>query len=192
MSLKPLAIIKIQIYKCNNFFNVQNSTKCFSFQLQLGCLVSHFEFSHTHKTTLNFSFFCFVISLFLLFRRLEVRKLLKSSNFVFFCILSTTIRQCSVSSSCDIDSALSVSVSCNTSFAILTLMEAVLQHFCSSTLCLPQGRGSTLDSLFLQKLLWRHNVTLLSKSSFNISSFSFPLRSLVLEILFTAVVTAFR
>ena len=61
--------------------------------------------------------------------------------------------------------------------------EAVFQHFCSSTLCLQQGRGSTLDSLFLQKLLWRHNVTFLSKSSFNISAFSFPLRSLVLEIL---------
>ena len=104
----------------------------------------------------------------------------------------SAIRQGSISSSCDTDSALSVSVSCNTSLAILTLLEAVLQHFFSSTLCLQQGRGSMLDSLFRQKLLWRHNVTFLYKSSFNISSFSFPLRSLVLEILFTAVVTAFR
>ena len=67
-------------------------------------------------------------------------------------------------------------MSCNTSVAIQTLLEAVLQHFCSSTLCLQQGRGSTLDSLFLQKLLWRHNVTFLSKSSFNISSFPLPSR----------------
>ena len=100
-------------------------------------------------------------------------------------LVFSTIHQCSISSSCDTDSARSVSVSCSTSLAILTLLEAVLQHFCSSTLCLQQGRGSTLDSLFLQKLLWRHNVTFLSKSSFSISAFSFPLRSLVLEILFS-------
>ena len=56
------------------------------------------------------------------------------------------------------------------SAVFLTLFEAVLQHFCSSTLCSTQGRGSTLVSLFRQKLLWRHNVTLLSKSSFYISS----------------------
>ena len=60
-----------------------------------------------------------------------------------------------------------------TSVAILTLLEAVLQHFCSSTLCLQQGRGSTLVSLFLQKLLWRHTVTFLSRSSFNIYIFLF-------------------
>ena len=91
-------------------------------------------------------------------------------------LVFSTIRQCSISSSCDTDSALSVSVSCSTSLTILTLLEAVLQHFCSSTLCLQQGRGSTFDSLFLQKLLWRHNVTFISKSSFSISAFSFPLR----------------
>ena len=70
-------------------------------------------------------------------------------------LVLSTVCQCSISSSCDTDSALSVSVSCNTSLAILTLLEAVLQHFCSSTLCLQQGRGSTLDSLFRQTLLWR-------------------------------------
>ena len=102
------------------------------------------------------------------------------------------ICQCSISSSCDIDAALSVSVSCNTSVAILTLLEAVLQHFCSSTLCLKQGRGSTLVSLIRHNLLWRQNVTFLSKSSFNISTLSLPSHSLVLEVFFTAVVTAFR
>ena len=64
----------------------------------------------------------------------------------------------------------------------------LLQHFCSSTFCLQQGRGSTLVSLFRQKLLWRHNVTFLSKSFFNISSLSLPSHSLVLDVLFTAVV----
>ena len=62
-------------------------------------------------------------------------------------LVLSTVCQCSISSSCDTDSALSVSVSCNTSLAILTLLEAFLQHFCSSTLCLQQGRGSTLDSV---------------------------------------------
>ena len=116
----------------------------------------------------------------------------------------SAICQCSISSSCDIDCALSVSVSCNTAVAILTLLEAVLQHFCSFTLCLQQGRRSTLVSLFRQKLLWRYNVMFFSKSSFsffqhsfihsfsNISSLSLPSYSFVLDVLFTAVVTAFR
>ena len=86
----------------------------------------------------------------------------------------------------------SVSVSCNTSVAILTLLEAVLQRFCSSTLCLQQGRGSTLVSLFLQKLLWRHNVTFLSRSSFIIFSLYFPSHSLVLDVFFTAAVSAIQ
>ena len=155
----------------------------FSFQLQLGCLVSHLSFCHTHKTILSFNFFflsllCFFLCLI--------------SNFVSFFILSSGHLSMLHLLSCDIDSALSVSVSCNTSLAILKLLEVVLQHFCSSAICLQQGRGSTIDSLFLQKLLWRHNVTFPSKSYFNISSFSLPSRSLVLEILFTAVVTAFR
>ena len=142
MFLKPLTKIKMQIYKCNKFFNVQSSTKCFSFQLQLGCLVSHLIFSHTHKTILSFNFFFFVTLLFSSFRCLEVLKLLNSSNFFFFLpLVLSTVCQCSISSSCDTDSALSVSVSCNTSLTILTLLEAVLQHFCSSTLCLQQGRG---------------------------------------------------
>ena len=182
----------MQIYECNKFFNAQNSTKCFSFQLQLGCLVSHLSFCHTHKTILSFNFFFLSHLCFLFFRRLEVLKLLNSSISFLFASCISAICQCFISFSCDIDSALSVSVSCNTSLAILTLLEAVIQHFCSSTLCLQQSRGSTLDSLFLQKLLWRHNVTFLSKSSSNISSFSLPSRSFVLEILFTAVVTAFR
>ena len=79
---------------------------------------------------------------------------------------------CSISSSCHIDSAYSVSGSCNTSVAILTQLEAVLQLICSSILYLQQGRGSTLVSLFLLKLLWRHNIRFLSRSSFNISSLS--------------------
>ena len=180
----------MQIYNCNKFFNVQNSTKCVSFQLQLGCLVSHLSFCHIQKTILSFYFSSLLC--FSFFRRLEFLKLLNSSNFLLFASCFPAICQCSISSSCDIDSALSVSVSCNTSLAILTLLEAVLQHFCSSSLCSQQGRGSTLVSLFLQKLLWIHNVTFLSKSSFNISSLSFQLRSLVLEIILTAVVTAFR
>ena len=61
-------------------------------------------------------------------------------------LVFSTIRQCSISSSCDTDSALSVSVSCSTSLTILTLLEAVLQHFCSSTLCLQQGRGSSVST----------------------------------------------
>ena len=167
----------MQIYKGNKFFNVQNSTKCF-ISVSITTWLPSFSlvFFVTHKTILSFNFFTFVTSLFLL----------------IFASCFPAIFQCSIPSSCDIDSALSVSGSCNTSVAILTLLEAVLQHFCSSTLCLQQRRGSTLDSLFLQKLLWRHNVTFLSKSSFNISSFSLPSRSLILEILFTAVVTAFR
>ena len=60
---------------------------------------------------------------------------------------------------CDIDSALSLSESCITLIAIFTQLEAVLQTFCSLTLCLQQGRGSTADSLFQQKLLSRHDVT---------------------------------
>ena len=159
----------------------------FQFSIIVWLLSFSLDFSHTQKTILSFNSFSFVTSLFLLFSSFRSSKTSKFFYFSFFLhLVSTTIRQCSVSSSCDIDSALSVSVSCNTSLAILTLLEAVLQHFCSSTLCLQRGRGSTLDSLFLQKLLWRLNVTFLSKSSFNISSFSFPLRSLVLEILFTA------
>ena len=128
----------------------------------------------------------------LYFRRLELLRLLNYTNFSSFASCFSAICQCSISSSCDIDSALSVSVSCNTLVAILTLLEAVLQHFCSSTLCLQQGRGSTLVSMFRQKLLWRHNVTFLSKSSFNMSSLSLPSHSLFLEVLFTAVITAFR
>ena len=159
----------------------------FQFQLQLGCLVSHLSFLYTHKTILSFNFFSFVTSLSLLF----FSAFRSSSNLVFFCILS--LRPfVNVPSPPPVTLTLLVSVSCNTSLANLTLLEAVLQHFCSSTLCLQQGRGYTLGYLFRQKLLWRHNVTFLSKSSFNISSFSFPLRSLVLEILFTAVVTAFQ
>ena len=165
----------------------------FQFSITTWLLGFSLEFFHTHKIILSFNFFYFVISLFLLFSSFRSSKTSKFFKFSFFLhhVLST-VCQCSISSSCDTDSALSVSVSCNTSLAILTLLEAVLQHFCSSTLCLQQGRGSTLDYLFLQKLLWRHNVTFLSKFSFNISAFSFPLRSLVLEILFTAVVTAYR
>ena len=102
--------------------------------------------------------------------------------------------QCSISSSCDIDSELSASVSCNTSVAILTLLEAVLQHLCSSTLLFAKqhGRRSTLASLFLQKWLWRPNVTFLSTSSFNISYLFLPSQPFVLDVLFTAVVTTFR
>ena len=163
----------MQIYQCKRLFNLQNSTKCFlSVSITTWLLCFSFEFFVTYKTVLKFNYFSFVTSLLLLFE----------SCFSAIC-------QCSMSSSCDIDSALSVSVSCNRSVTILTLLEAVLQHFCSS---LQQGRGSTLDSLFRQKLLWRHNVTFLSKHSFYISSFSLPLHSLILEVLFTAVVTAFR
>ena len=128
----------------------------------------------------------------LCFRRLELLRLLNYTNFSSFASCFSAICQCSISSSCDIDSALSVSVFCNTLVAILTLLEAFLQHFCSSTFCLQQGTGSKLVSMFRQKLLWRHNVTFLSKSSFNMSSLSLPSLSLFLEVLFTAVITAFR
>ena len=166
----------------------------FQFSITTWLLSFSLEFFHTHKTVPSFNFFFFVPPLFLFFSSFRKSKTSKFFYFFFFFLplVLSTVCQCSISPSCDTNSALSVSVSCNTSLAILTLLEAVLQHFCYSTLCLQQGRGSTLDSLFLQKLLWRHNVTFLSKSSFNISAFSFPLRSLVLEILFTAVVTAFR
>ena len=53
-------------------------------------------------------------------------------------------------------------------------MITVLQHLSSSILFSQQSRGSTLVSLFLQKLLWRHNVTFLYGSFFNTSSFSLP------------------
>ena len=81
---------------------------------------------------------------------------------------------CSISASWDIDIALSISVSWKTLVAILTLLETVFQRLCFSTLCLQQGRGSTLVSLLLQNLLWRHNVKFLSRSFFNISSFFSP------------------
>ena len=97
-----------------------------------------------------------------------------------------------MSSSCNIASALSFATSRNTSVAILRLLEAVLQHLCSSTPFLQSGRGSTLVSLFLQKLLWRHNVTFLSRSFINISFFSLSSQSIVFDVLFTAVFTALR
>ena len=84
-------------------------------------------------------------------------------------------------------------MSFTSSVAILTLLEDVLQHLFSFILCFQQGRGSKLVSLILQKLLWKHNVTFLSRSSFNISSlFLLPSQSLTLDVLFTAVSTAFR
>ena len=52
-------------------------------------------------------------------------------------------------------SAISISKYCNTSVAILTLLEAVIQHLCYSNLCVQQGRDWTVVFLFLQKLLWR-------------------------------------
>ena len=76
--------------------------------------------------------------------------------------------------------------------AFLTQLEAVLQQFCSSTFCLHQSRGSTLVSLFLHKLLWRHNVTFLSRSSFNTSSLYFSAQWIVFKLLFIDVVTVFR
>ena len=111
--------------------------------------------------------------------------------FLLFASCLSAVCHCSISS-CKTDSALSVSVSCNISVATLTLSEAILQHFCSSTLCLQHCRGSTVFSRFRQKLLWRHNVTFLSRSSLSISSLSLPSHSLVLNNFFTAVVTAFR
>ena len=171
-----------------------------SFNCKLSCFVSHlsfdtkniYEFLTSSISILLCSLLCSFLCFRLCFCRLEVLKLLIVYIFSSSCALFFSICQCSISSSRDIDSALSVSVSCNTSVAILTLLEAVLQHFCSSTLCLQQGRGSMLISLFRQKLLWRHSVTFLSKSSFNISSLPLPSHSLVLDVLFTAVVTAFR
>ena len=130
---------------------------------------------------LRCSVLCFLLCFLLCFRRLEILSFLNFSNFSLLfasCFLANC--QCSNSSSCDIDSALSVSVSCNTSVAILTLLEAVLQHFCSSTLCLQQGRGSTLVSLFL--LLWRHNVVFFSRSSFNIFFYFSPSDSFVVDV----------
>ena len=150
---------------------------------------SSYEF-FSQKTFLSFNNFSFVTSLFTsLFTFSVVRSLEVLLNSSY---LSPSLHLCpfSIFSSRDIDSTLPVSVSCNPSVAILTLLEAVLQHFCSSTLCLQQGRGSTFVSLFLQKRPWRHNVTFFSRSSFNISSFSLPPHSLVLDVLFTAVVTA--
>ena len=133
----------------HKFFNVQNSSKRFLSVSITSFVCFSLEFLKTSSLS---SLLCFFF-----LRRLEVLELLNSSNFLIFFILF--FGQCSISSSYDIDSALSVSVSCNKSVAILTLLEAVLQHFCSSTLCLQQGKGSTLDPLFRQKLLWRHNVT---------------------------------
>ena len=64
-------------------------------------------------------------------------------------------------------------------------------QFCLAALCSKQGRGSTVDSLFLQKLLWRQKVTFLSKSSFSNSSFYLPSLPIIFEVLFTVVITAF-
>ena len=146
----------------------------FQFSITTWLLSFSLEFFYTHKTILSFNFFFFVTPLFLVFSSFRSSKTSQFFQISFFLhLVLSTICQCSISSFCDTDSALPVSVSCNTSLAILTLLEAVLQHFCSPTLCLQQSRGSTLGSLFLQKLLWRHNVTFLFKSSFNISSSPF-------------------
>ena len=158
-----------------------------SFNIELSWLGYSFEF-FWHKLILCFKFlfllqFCSIFSLH--FCRLETSKFFLS----FFCVSSFGYCHCFISSSCDIDSALSVSVSCNTSVAILKLFEAVFHYPCFSTFCLQQGRGPpTLVFLFLQTLLWRHNATFLSRSSFNISSLSLPSQSIVFDVLFTAVV----
>ena len=55
-----------------------------------------------------------------------------------------------------------------------------------------RDRGSTVVSLFLQKLLRRNNVTILSRTSFKVSYFSLPSQSIALEVLITAVVSGFR
>ena len=76
--------------------------------------------------------------------------------------------------------------------AILRLLEAVLQHHCSSMLCLQQSRVSTIVYWFVQKMLWRHIVTFFSRSSFNLCSVFLPSPSVIFIVFFFAVVTAFQ
>ena len=135
----------------------------------------------------RYSFFHFFLAFFC---GLEVLKLLNFSNRSLFCILSSGYCGCFISSSRDIASV---------SFCVLqhigghpNAVGGSFQYLCSSTLYLQQGRGSSLVSQFLQKLLWRHNVTFYSRSSFNNSSLSLPSQSIFFNVLFTAVVSAFR
>ena len=118
LSLNSLTKIAMQMYKCNEFCNLQNPTKCFlfSFNCKVICFVSHLSFSQLSFSILSFNIFSFVASLFLSlftlrFRRLEVLKFLNSSNFSIFATCFSVICQGLLSSSGDIDSALSVSVS---------------------------------------------------------------------------------
>ena len=103
----------------------------FQFSITTWLLGFSLEFFHTHKTILSFNFFLFVTPLFLFFPSFRSSKTSKFFYFFFFLhLVLSTICQCSISV-----------------LPFLTLLEAVLQYFCSSTLCLQQGRGSTLDSL---------------------------------------------
>ena len=140
-----------------------------SFNFNLSWLAFSFEV-FSCRTNLSFNssslFYLFIFS----FNScsFEVLKLQSSFNVSFASCHSANVTAPSP------PPALSVSVSCNTSLANLTLLQAVHQHLCSSNFNLEQGTGSTLASPFLQKLLWRHNVTFLSRSFFNISSLSLP------------------
>ena len=123
-----------QFYK---FKNPQKVFLSFIFNFKLSCLVSHLSFS---RTKLFLSFIFSFLEEFLL-------------SFLLFASCFSTFCHCFISPSIDIDSAHSVSVSCNTPLAINTFNTSALLPFAY------KSRGSKLASLFLQKLLWRHNVT---------------------------------
>ena len=75
--------------------------------------------------------------------------------------------------------------------SILTELRAALS--CSSSLCLQQGRNSTVTfcSRFRQNLLCNHRLTFRSSSSRTLSFFSFSVVQGIPAIHFTAVMTAF-
>ena len=94
MSLKLPTKITMQAYKCNIFLNSKDNQNflSFSFNCKLNGLVSQLIFPHTKQfwvftsspLLLPCSLLC---SLHLVFCRLEVLKLLNSSNLPPFCIL---------------------------------------------------------------------------------------------------------
>ena len=72
-----------QILQCSKL------NKMFHFSITTWLLGFSLEFFHTHKTILSFNFIFPSLLCFLLFRRLEVLKLLNSSNLLSCCLLSS-------------------------------------------------------------------------------------------------------
>ena len=106
-----------------------------------------------------------------------------------FCVKEFGCCECLIFSYCDLESANSISVPCNTSVAILTLLEAFLQQLSFSILCLQEVEGYTVDFVFADAVV---EVSFLSRSIFNTASFSLQSYILLFKVLVTPVATATR